>query len=240
MTDKTAESDRLQKALERAATAPSFYDAKYYRIHYPRTFCEESYGTLLGAFYKMKVFDKLVPGSREVLDYGCGGGHLSVAVNGVCYDPSEYVRGFLRSQHRNVIDDVADLRNESFDVILCSHALEHALYPISELGIMSRLLRPNGRLILLLPIERSPGRRTLEADDNRHLYGWNFQSLTNLLLVSGYTVEHQEVFHGPFLLRRMGRILRPEVAVRIAARLGKWVRNYPAMLSLAKKQRHLE
>jgi SAM-dependent methyltransferase len=219
--------------MTQPSSAAAHYDEQYYREHYAQFLGDERANQLIGQFYKSSVFDRFVPAARRVLDYGCGPGHLSAAVGAVCYDPSEFARRFLRSRGRDVFENTAAIPDATFDAVLCSHALEHALYPPDELHTIRRVLAPSGRLILVLPIEKVPGKPTRTADDNRHYYCWTFQTVTNLLLECGYAVGEQEVLYGPFLLNRLGQWLNPRTAARWATVAGRWKKNYPSLLTVA-------
>lgn len=217
-------------------TPVAHYDEQYYRDHYAQFLGDDTTNRLIGEFYKTAVFDRLTAAASRVLDYGCGPGHLSAGVAAECYDPSEFARTFLRSRGRQVYDTAAAIPDAAFDTVLCSHALEHAKHPPDELGTIRRVLTADGQLVLILPVEEVPGRPTRSADDNRHLYCWNFQTVTNLLLECGFAVRHQEVFHGPFLLRQLGKVMTARTAARWAAVAGRWKRNYPSILTAAGKQ----
>jgi SAM-dependent methyltransferase len=59
------------------------------------------------------------------------------------------------------LDVVADLaalpfRNDAFDAILSTHALEHVTEPAVVLGEMARILRPRGRLYVSVPFLGDP------------------------------------------------------------------------------------
>jgi len=52
------------------------------------------------------------------------------------------------------ICDVVDMKkieNESYDVVLCSHVIEHIANPVKAINEMLRILKKNGYLLLLLP-----------------------------------------------------------------------------------------
>ena len=60
--------------------------------------------------------------------------------------------------------DLTDLTFDSgmFDVIICSHVLEHIENDRSAMREMARVLRPNGRAIILVPVD--PGRNCTYED----------------------------------------------------------------------------
>jgi len=82
--------------------------------------------------------------------------------------PSSPVRAFLKQQpgvkyrsadlYMEDVDDKVDIQNmniykdNTFDVIICSHVLEHIPDDIQALREMYRILKPGGKCILLVPI----------------------------------------------------------------------------------------
>jgi SAM-dependent methyltransferase len=66
--------------------------------------------------------------------------------------PARYVTADLRDglDLKLDIEDI-DLPDESFDIVVCSHVLEH-VNDRAALSELHRILRPSGRLILMVPI----------------------------------------------------------------------------------------
>jgi hypothetical protein len=92
---------------------------------------------------------------------------------------------------------------------------------------------PAGRLVLVLPVEVAL-RPALQSDWNLHLHAWTFQTITNLLVSTGWTPLSQSYVYGPFMLRTLGRRMSASLAVPMAYRLGRLVRANPSMLTIAR------
>lgn len=129
------------------------------------------------------------------------------------------------------------LGDESIDVVICHHVLEHVLAPASMLAEIRRLLKPKGRLLLFVPYEKE--RRYLRynpAEPNHHLYSWNVQTISNLVADSGFQIKHAAP--GQFgydrfaatqaanwnlgetgfrVIRQLGHLIRPGLEVRVIA-----------------------
>jgi SAM-dependent methyltransferase len=215
--------------------AVEHYNADYFESHYGRQLNDSNYAALLGEFYRQQVFERLVPGGQRVLDYGAGHGHLTCSINADCYDPSESAQRILSTMGRIALADSAAIPSNHYDVVFSSHSLEHSIQPRDELLTIYRVLKGHGTLVLILPLEQSPGRPIYASDDNQHLYAWNFQCITNLLLNCGFEIKHQEVFYGPFMLATLSRSLLSASASRIAAYLGRLKRQYPSLLTVAER-----
>jgi len=170
----------------------------------------------------------------RVLDFGSGVGQVSAALeNSVCFDFNEFALSEMRKRGRNVIENRQDIPNGVFDYVLSSHSLEHSPTPHQDLEEFRKYLRPTGRLVLVLPIELllEPA---LTPDWNQHLQAWTFQTITNLLLATGWTPLSQSVIYGPYFLRTIGRRLPAKLTVSLAYRFGRLRRAGAAMMTIAK------
>lgn len=96
----------------------------------------------------------------KVLDVGCGGGILSVAlanagakVTGIDAD-SEAIKVANAYAEKNQLSihyecsPIEDYESEAFDVIVCMELLEHVHDPLLVLKHCKRLLKPGGKLFL--------------------------------------------------------------------------------------------
>jgi SAM-dependent methyltransferase len=117
-------------------------------------------GRVYGAVNRA-VFECIPPSAKSVLDLGCGNGALGSALKarGACV-----VTGVTASSEEarlagSVLDSVvlADLENAdlaslgTFDVIVCSHVLEHLRDPGTVLAHLRSNLASDGRLVVALP-----------------------------------------------------------------------------------------
>jgi SAM-dependent methyltransferase len=187
----------------------------------------KAYFGKLALYWKYTIFDVhgIAPHGR-ILDFGSGLGQISAAINAECFDPSPFAMTFVKQSGRTTYSSPDAIPKASFDYLVSSHSLEHSLEPHRDLSLFRELLRPGGTLVLVLPIERVPGTPANCYDDNRHFYCWNFQTITNLLIESGYGIKLQRVIYGPLGLAKLG-------SVPLAHRLGRLKRNYPSLLTIA-------
>lgn len=135
--------------------------------------------------------------SDTVLDFGCADGSLLAALPngrkmGVEVNPVSREKALARGL--DVFDSVDAIADDSVDVVVSSHVLEHTLKPLDEIVSLRRTLRSGGRLLLLLPIDdwRAQKRWAL-PEPNHHLYTWTPQLLANLLSEAGYRVRSIDV-----------------------------------------------
>lgn len=107
------------------------------------------------------VFERIPPGTRSLLDVGCGGGVFGAAVKselpclvvGVTYSDAEAEQARQRLDRVEVADlndfDPASLG--TFDCVVCSHVLEHLHDPQRVLSRLRACLAPGGTVLVALP-----------------------------------------------------------------------------------------
>jgi len=122
---------------------------------------------------------------ERVLDFGCGlGNNIYLLDYAKGYDISKFALDFCRGKGLKATDDLKKIRNNHFDIVFSSEVLEHLERPLDALKIMRRKLADDGRLIIVVPIDRL--KRLKLNDKNQHLYCWNYQTMTNLLIRAGF------------------------------------------------------
>jgi len=135
------------------------------------------------------LFDKHVHTSDTVVDFGCGGGFLLHNLNcqekiGVELNPTarEYcikVNGIKCYESLNAVED------ESVDLIISSHCLEHTPNPFELVSILYRKLKNNGRIVIVVPLD-SHKYAWVPNDINNHLYSFSPMNLGNILQGVGF------------------------------------------------------
>lgn len=144
----------------------------------------------------LKKFFKDIDIRGCILDYGCGlGQNIYFLPNAFGYDISSYGLDFCRQKGISVTDDLSQYKDESFDYVFSSHVLEHHPYPKQMIEEMRSKLKPGHQLLLVIPYERH-GKSGFDLDLNQHLHAWNFRTINNLLLTSGFKIEKNEYIRG--------------------------------------------
>ncbi len=146
----------------------------------------------VAAARRSKFQSDIQPGDA-VFEFGVGlGWNLAALQCGrkLGYDIAGTVRPEVEGRGITWVEDPAQLPVQSLDVIICHHVLEHLLDPAGTLQRLRKLLKPAGRLLLVVPAEnRAEGRRYDPDEPNRHLFSWNPQTLGNLLAVCGFATS---------------------------------------------------
>lgn len=143
-----------------------------------------------------------VPDKGRVLDVGCGDGsvlelarELGWRTEGMDFDPQavENARGKGLSVKLGTLAD-QHYPDESFDLVLMSHVIEHLHDPLGTLREVERVLRPAGRLVITTPNLESQGYRHfgsdwVHLDPPRHLNLFKDVSLCILAEKAGFRVK---------------------------------------------------
>lgn len=207
-----------------------FYDQDYYLSHYGKIINDSGYYDKMSQFWKYNIFDQnlIATEGKKILDYGCGLGQVSAAVNADCFDTSDFAAYFLNNKNRTFFSEQEQIPHSHYDIILNSHSLEHYLQPGQSIELFSDLLKNNGLLVILLPVENSPGKPAFNQDNDKHFYTWNFQAISNLLIEKNFSIVSQRVIYGPFGLSKLHNI-------SVITKLGALKKNFPSSLTVARK-----
>ncbi len=133
---------------------------------------------------------------KKILDFGCGlGQNIYKLPNAVGYDISRFGVEFCKKKGINATNDLTALPDESFDIVLSAHVLEHHPNPGEMLGHIFSKLKKGATLILVIPHEVH-GKAQYSLDLNQHLFSWNFRTINNLLLTTGFVVRKNKYIRG--------------------------------------------
>ncbi|MFZ3048476.1 MAG: class I SAM-dependent methyltransferase [Desulfatirhabdiaceae bacterium] len=132
--------------------------------------------------------DKIIPFINNqdiVFEYGVGTGwNISELTCGkrIGYDLSAHLEPGLIKNNIEFTNDIHTISDESIDVVICHHVLEHTSCPPDILKDIRRILCKKGKLLLFVPYETGNKYHHYDPDEpNRHLYSWNVQTLGNLV-----------------------------------------------------------
>jgi SAM-dependent methyltransferase len=127
-----------------------------------------------------------------VMEYGVGfGWNIARLECGkrLGFDLAQHLTSTLGEQEIEFVSDTSTLPDQSVDIMVCHHVLEHVPSPVEVLGELHRLLKNNGKLLLFVPYEKEKRYRQYDPDEpNHHLYAWNVQTLGNLVSDCGFEI----------------------------------------------------
>jgi SAM-dependent methyltransferase len=140
-----------------------------------------------------RKFKAYVKPTDSVLNFGCGGGHVLRNLDcarrvGVEINPA--ARTIAVQGGMECHESIAGVQDNSFDVVISNHALEHVENPIAVLRALRNKLRPAGVLVLCVPIDDWRTQQNYDRQDiSHHLHTWTPQLLGNSLFEAGFTPE---------------------------------------------------
>lgn len=157
------------------------------------------------------VLESLIPlGIQTALDVGCGCGGMAARLSqrGIVVDGISWNREELQSAERfcrstiqcDLNQTTPDLGSDSYDLIICSHLLEHIAYPDNLLDALLRSLKPEGYFLVAIPnvmfwrdrLKLMRGRWNYESSgtfDYTHLRWYTRESMAQLLQKHGFAIE---------------------------------------------------
>jgi len=142
-----------------------------------------------------KFFSGFDTNSR-ILDFGCGlGQNIFYLPNAMGYDISKFGVEFCKKKNIKATNNLNDVPDEEFDIVISTHVLEHHPNPKEMLIQIFSKLKKGASLILVIPHEVH-GIPKFELDLNQHLFMWNFQAINNLLITTGFKVVQNKYVRG--------------------------------------------
>jgi 2-polyprenyl-3-methyl-5-hydroxy-6-metoxy-1,4-benzoquinol methylase len=144
-------------------------------------------------------FRNYIKKEDAVLDYGCGGGFLLEQLDcslKIGLDINPVIEAPAGVQIYKNCDDLVDFLGEKkFDVVISNHALEHMDSPANALRECYQLLKPGGRIVIVVPSETHKVKYR-PNDINNHIITFAPMNLGNLLALSGFKVMRvKRLFH---------------------------------------------
>lgn len=193
--DPTATGTDASALAPPAATADDLYRGDRGETYFARQDAVSARAAQMNLF----VWRPFVRATDRVIEFGCGGGDLLLALPGekkvgVEINPAAVARA--RARGLEVHESVAALPTGAFTRALSSHALEHVESPAAVLRELRRVLRRDGELLLLLPLDdwRHPGQRRFRGGDvDMHLHAWTPLTLGNVLVTAGFAPQRIQV-----------------------------------------------
>ncbi|MEN6521696.1 MAG: class I SAM-dependent methyltransferase [Armatimonadota bacterium] len=169
--------------------------------------------------------------NKHVLDIGCATGDYLMTFGEGSIGTDFSMRAIetcnnkgLRAIEAN-FNESLPFPDSTFDVVFCSHVMEHVESPFRLLKEMNRLLVSDGTVVIGLPTEASIVRHLKDgyfSDHDSHIYGFSLNCVRRLLEIMGFepvkTIVDFNLVHKLKLywLMRLAQSLPPSLTLPIS------------------------
>jgi ubiquinone/menaquinone biosynthesis C-methylase UbiE len=191
--------------------AENHYDARYWEF-------QREIGKIGGILNKFKFEAEIQP-TDTVLDFGCGGGYLLSNLQcakkvGVEINP--HARAIAANALTETYGSIYDVSDNYVDRIISNHALEHVDNPMLILRELYRVLKPGGKITIVLPCEQYGERGFVYSpnDINNHLYTWCPMTFGNLCNAVGFRVVESKAFQHQWIPTFKEDYMKPDIHER--------------------------
>jgi SAM-dependent methyltransferase len=201
-------------------------DGKMRKI-YGKEYMESHFGFLRDS--KLRTFEKRIADKiiwnflseeKLTLDSGSGFGKNIIGhQNVIPVDVSAYAADFIYKNF-HIQSFVMDGQNigfdgNSFENVICSHVLEHVGDFNKVIEEIYRILKPGGKLVVLLPSEKT-------RQDPTHIHKFTHSEMKSLLELKGFKVVKSTKFRFWYFARKHQRLLPLSLQWWIGKILGKF------------------
>ena len=132
-----------------------------------------------------------------VLDFGSGTGNLLNSINArvkIAVEINYNAHPLIAKRGIAAHSSIEEIASGTIDFVISNHALEHVPYPIQALREIKRTLKPEGMLLLVVPIDDWRAQKKYEPTDiNHHLNTWSPLLLGNSLQEAGFSVKRGDI-----------------------------------------------
>ena len=153
-----------------------YYDDNYFNNY------QKKIGEFGGMANKFK-FQKYIKKEHTILDFGCGGGFLLQNIkarNKFGIEINPIARNYCQNElNINCVSSIDEIKNNSIDVIISNHALEHTTNPFEIISALTKKLKKNGKIIFVVPLDSFLYKYN-QNDVNKHLYSFSPMNLGNI------------------------------------------------------------
>lgn len=136
-------------------------------------------------------FQAYIKPTDRVAEFGMGGGLLLDKLEckekvGIEINP--VARDYAKKLGIESVADLSELENESQDVIISTHTLEHCLKPYEIICGLREKLVNGGKVVFVVPHD-SIRDEYARWEESYHIYEWNQRNLGNLFKIAGYFIK---------------------------------------------------
>lgn len=138
-----------------------------------------------------EFFQKYIKKTDYIAEFGCGGGLLLkklICQQRIGIEINPFAREHAKENGIKTVINFQEIENESLDVVISFHALEHCVNPYEIISEIHEKLKPTGKCVCVVPYEPL-SYEYLKNDMSQHLYIWNQRTLGNLFRRAGFYIR---------------------------------------------------
>jgi SAM-dependent methyltransferase len=160
--------------------------------HYNETYFkyQKKIGSFGGLANKFK-FQRFISKDDYVLDYGCGGGFLLdqlACKKKIGFEINNIAKKYLRENFKfSVVDKMIELEDNSLDLVISNHCLEHVSNPINVISQLYNKIKKNGKIVIYVPHDKY-NYRFSNSDIDNHYYSFSPSNLGNIIKECGFEI----------------------------------------------------
>lgn len=172
---------------------------------------------------RASLFQHLGGEDRTILDFGCGAGGVVSRVQArrrIGVEIGEAASALAREKGIETFSSLEELPDDSVDVAISFHAIEHVERPADVLREIGRVVKPEGSIRLIVPgeVATDPDQAQWRVNHDRHLYTWTPLLFGNLAHQCGYRNIKTELAPMP----TASRLVRALAPIPPLSRVAHW------------------
>lgn len=156
----------------------------------------------VGYSLNFEYFKSYLKPTDSVLDFGCGNGGMLMHIKRACataagLEVNAVAREIALKQGLTIFASIDEIPIvPTYDVVTSNHVLEHVRDVCSTLERLRLAMKPGALLVVKLPFDDIHERRQRKWNTNDldfHLHTFSVRNFANVLIESGFNVEHCKV-----------------------------------------------
>lgn len=205
-----------------------------YRAEAGKAYLEQRSGAASNHVQALRasLFTEVTGHDSRVLDFGCGtGGVISrlAAASRIGVEIGSEAANAARANGIQVVESLEEVESHTIDAAISFHAIEHTENPAEIMRQIRRVVRPGGKVRLIVPGENphDPRQSSWRPNEDMHLYTWTPLIFGNLAAVAGFSEISTSIAPMPTASRAVKLAsacppLKRFLHSRVAHRLNAW------------------
>lgn len=179
------------KVLKEDSNKKMAYERDYHKFVHKNLLNNKEY-YLFRAKYAEKTYLKHFNKTDKILEFGCGVGQniFLRKENSIGIDISDFCIEECKKRDIKVNKKIESIKSSSIDGVISIHCLEHVENPDYYIKEFYRILKKDGKLIVVLPnIPRNRPEKIFTPNVAQHFFSWRFHEFNELLNHNNFNIK---------------------------------------------------